>query len=304
MNFYAPLEDKFINIWTGFVKTLPLLAIACIILVITAIVVAIVTRAVEVPLRRSALRSSLKDLLVTLLRVSVWIAGVLIAITIIFPSLTPAKLLTALGLGSVAVGLAFKDIFENFFAGVLLMLRRPMDVGDFIECGGVEGKVEHISVRETYIRQTDDQLVLVPNSYLFKNPLNVLTDKPLRRYEITVGIAYGERINQARDVIKKAIMALPTIDKQRDIEIYANDFNSSSLDFVVRWWSKPTPIDSYITKDEVVTAIKYALDGAGIEIPFPYRTLTFKQPLAVALDNKDTEHKDYHADNSVKTSDE
>lgn len=285
MDFYKPLESKFVDLWTGFVQALPLLGIAVVLLILTAIVVAIATRAIQIPLNRANIRSSLKDLLVTLLRVTLWTLGILISTIVIFPSLTPAKLLAALGLGSVAIGLAFKDIFENFFAGILIMLRKPMNIGDFIECEGVQGKVENISVRETYVRQTDDQLVLVPNSFLFKNPLTVLTDKTLRRYDLVVGVAYGEKVNDARDVIRQAVESVETVKQNMGIEIYANEFNSSSVDFVVRWWSKPTPKDGFITRDEVVTAIKYALDNAGIEIPFPYRTMTFKEPLAIEMKN-------------------
>lgn len=281
MEIQTLLEDKFTSMWLGLVKSLPLMAIGFTVLILTVLLVAIITRVVKRALKPTRLRPSLQDLIVTLVRVGLWIVGILVATTVVFPSLTPAKLLTALGLGSVAVGLAFKDIFENFFAGVLIMLRRPMSLGDFIECDSISGKVEHISLRETYIRQTDDQLVLVPNSYLFKNPLNVVTDKSLRRYHIVVGVAYDEDVSQARSVIKKSLSGLSTINEQKGIEVYANEFNSSSVDFIVRWWAAPRPIEELQTKDEVVTAVKAALDKAGIEIPFPYRTLTFKEPLAI-----------------------
>ena len=136
------LQDKFLSLWTGLVKSLPLIAIGVFVLILTAVIVAIITRLVGRALKSAKLRPSLKELIVTLVRVALWIFGILVATTIIFPSLTPAKMLTALGLGSVAIGLAFKDIFENFFAGVLIMLRRPMSLGDFITCDSISGKVE------------------------------------------------------------------------------------------------------------------------------------------------------------------
>ena len=210
------------------------------------------------------------------------------AITIVFPSLTPGKLLTALGLVSVAVGLAFKDIFENFFAGILILLRKPMRIGDYIESGDVSGRVEYISLRETYLREVDDQLVLVPNSYLFKNPVCILTDKSLRLFEIVVGVAYGEKVNEARSVIETALGSLELGNEGKPIEVYAREFNSSSLDFTVRWWAESTPLSMHQTKDKVVTAIKYALDDANIEIPFPYRTLTFKEPLTIEKKSEDS----------------
>ena len=285
MNFIEPLFQKVQRMWVGFVELLPLLVIAVVVLIFTWLMSRVLVAVLKRSLKQSKIRRSLRELFASLIKVTVWTVGFLIAITIIFPSLTPAKLLTVLGLGSVAVGLAFKDIFENFFAGILIMLRKPMRIGDFVECESIKGRVEKITVRETYLRKTDDQLIIVPNSFLFKNPVYVLTDLSLRRFDLVVGVAYGEDVDNARDVIRSALEKLSDIDKQRDIEVYAREFNSSSLDFTVRWWANSQPLDMHKSRDKVVTAIKKALDDAGIEIPFPYRTLTFKEPLPVRNSN-------------------
>ncbi|OUX91330.1 MAG: mechanosensitive ion channel protein MscS [Alteromonas sp. TMED35] len=271
--------------WVGFVELLPLLAIALVVLIITWLMTRVLTAVLKRSLKNSKIRRSLCELFDSLITVTVWTVGFLIAITIIFPSLTPAKLLTVLGLGSVAVGLAFKDIFENFFAGILIMLRKPMRIGDFVECESINGRVEKITVRETYLRKTDDQLIIVPNSFLFKNPVYVLTDLSLRRFDLVVGVAYSEDVDIAREVIRSALEGLDDINQQRGVEVYAREFNSSSLDFTVRWWANSRPIDMHKSRDIVVTAVKKALDEAGIEIPFPYRTLTFKEPLPLSNHN-------------------
>jgi small-conductance mechanosensitive channel len=281
MNFLSPLYDKFESMWIGFVKLLPLLGIALITLILTWVFAIIFSSLLKKSLSKSKIRRSLNELFVTLFKVMVWSCGILIAVTILFPSLTAGKLLAALGLGSVAVGLAFKDIFENFFAGILIMLRKPMRIGDFIECEGIQGKVELISVRETYLRQTDDQLVLVPNSFLFKNPLLILTDKELRRFNVIVGVAYGEDVAAAQIVIEKAVKSVEKVNRDKPVEVYAREFNSSSIDFTVRWWAESTPLSMHQSRAQVVTAIKEALDKENIEIPFPYRTLTFKEPLHI-----------------------
>ncbi len=288
MKFMEPLQQALGGMWIGFVQALPLLVIALIVIVFTGLLARLATSLLAASLRNSRFRTSLKELFATLMRTVIWTVGTLIAIAVVFPSLTPAKLLTALGLGSVAVGLAFKDIFENFFAGILIMLRAPMRIGDYIHCQGVEGRVEKIAVRETYIRQVDDQLVLLPNRFLFQNPVHIRTDKLLRMYEIVVGVAYGEDIANAARVIKSAVGSLDTIDQEKPVDVFAREFNSSSVDFTVRWWAQSRPIDMHRTRDTVITAIKTALDEAGIEIPFPYRTLTFKEPLEInALDDVD-----------------
>lgn len=289
MTFLAPLYEKAEGMWVGFVKLLPLLGIAFVALVITWIIAKVAVTILKKSLERSNVRESLRELFGTLIKVFVWSVGVLIAITIVFPSLTPAKLLTALGLGSVAIGLAFKDIFENFFAGILIMLRKPMRIGDFVECEGVSGKVEHISIRETYLRKTDDQLVLLPNSYLFKNPVHVLTDKNLRRFDIVVGVGYGENVDEAREVIQNALANIKEVEDDKPQEVYACGFNSSSIDFNVRWWTQSSPIDEHKSRDKIISSIKKALDDANIEIPFPHRTLTFSEPLTVSSQQKNSD---------------
>lgn len=281
MNFFSPLYEKFESMWVGFVKLLPMLAIAVFAIILTWFFAKLLSGLLRKSLSKSKIRKSLCELFVTLFKVLIWTFGILIAVTIVFPSLTAGKLLAALGLGSVAVGLAFKDIFENFFAGILIMLRKPMRIGDFIECEGIQGKVELISVRETYLRRTDGQLVLVPNSFLFKNPLLILTDLELRRFDIVVGVAYGEDVAKAQTVIMRAVKSLDKINYDKPVEVYAREFNSSSIDFTVRWWAESTPLGMHESRDQMVTAIKEALDKENIEIPFPYRTLTFKEPLSI-----------------------
>ena len=153
-------------------------------------------------------------------------------------------------------------------------------MGDHIECEGIEGKVAHIAIRESHIRQTDGQLVIVPNAMLFKNPVYVRTDQEYRRQTIICGVAYDVDIATARNVITKAVEGCETVAQQdHPIQIFAQEFASSSINFEVTWWTGSAPVDQRRSRDEVVEAVKRALDDAGLEIPFPYRTLTFKEPL-------------------------
>ncbi len=261
------------------IALVPNLVAALGILVITGLVAYGIGRLVSSVMRRSRSRPSLVQAVDKLARIIVWVFGLLVAMTVLFPNLTPTKLLAGLGIGSIAVGLAFKDLFENFLAGFLILMRKPMRIGDDIECEDLAGRVENISIRDTFLRQRSGELLLVPNSYIYKNPVKVLTDKDNRRIGLVVGVAYGEDVDAARDVIRGAIDAIPSRDTSQDPQVFAREFNASSVDFVVRWWTESTPIGEHRSRDEAVAAIKRALDDAGIEIPFPYRTLTFKEPL-------------------------
>ncbi len=243
-------------------------------------------------LGRARLRQSLKELFSLVLSIFIWVLGVMIAAVIVFPGLTPASILAGLGIGSVAIGFAFKDVFENFLAGIIILFRREMRIGDHIECEGIEGQVTHIAIRESHIRQTDGQLVIVPNSILFKNPVTIRTDKDIRRVTIICGVAYDEDVDHCRSVITDAVKSCDTVIQDgKPVQIFAQEFGSSSINFEVTWWTGSAPVDVRTSRDQVVASVKRALDDAGIEIPFPYRTLTFKEPLPVKGMSKDSAEK-------------
>lgn len=264
---------------TEFIKLLPQMAIALLVLVATWAIVRFSRRLAERMLSQTDTRGTLVNLGETLIDVAIWIVGILIAMSIVVPSVTPANILAVLGLGSVAVGFAFKDIFENFLAGMLIMLRKPMRIGDMIECQDVAGRVENISLRDTHLRHLSNELVVVPNSFLFKNPVKILTDETQRRYSVTVGVGYDVDLDAAAAVIEKAVRSVEGVDADKRIDVFATEFGDSSMNFTVRWWAGSRPIDMHRTRDGVVRMLKRALDEAGMEIPFPYRTLTFKEAL-------------------------
>lgn len=273
------LAKQLWGMWAGFVALVPNMVIALVILLITWVVSRIARRIVDRVTGKASIRESLKQLIHTVVSIGVWVIGLVIAATVVLPGLTPASLVAGLGVGTIAIGFAFQDFFQNFLAGILIMVRKKMRIGDIIECEGIIGRVEHVSLRETHVRKLSNELTIVPNSTLFKNPVEILTDGAQRRHEIVVGVSYDTDLEQARDVIRAAMEGIDIIDQDRRIDIFAREFNSSSIDFLVRWWAGSKPYDMHDSRDRVVRAIKAALDKAGIEIPFPYVTHTFKAPV-------------------------
>lgn len=263
----------------GFVALLPNLAIAILILVVTWFLAKFAVKIADRLTAHTHMRESLKQLVETLVRLAIWVAGIMIAATVVMPGMTPASLFAGLGIGAVAIGFAFQDIFENFLAGVLIMLREKMHINDIIEVDSIRGRVERINLRETYIRQLTGELTLLPNSMLFKNPVQILTDQTLRRDELVVGVSYDTDLAQAMSVIRSAFEGLEHVATDKPVGIYAREFNASSIDFLVQWWTDAAPRDMRETRTEVLLSIKDKLDAAGIEIPFPYLTHTFKEPL-------------------------
>jgi small-conductance mechanosensitive channel len=279
MDLINILVDRLREMLAGFIRITPQLAIGLLVLLVTWVAAKFARRIADRLLGRTHVRGTLVNLAETLVNVLIWLIGMMIASSIVLPGVTPANLLAVLGLGSVAVGFAFKDIFENFLAGVLIMLRRKMRIGDMIECQDVEGKVEHITLRDTHLRHLSNELVLVPNAYLFKNPVKILTDDSKRRHQVEVGVSYDADLDEAAAIIEAAVRSAQWVDAERRIDVFAREFGDSAITFLVRWWAGSKPYQAHQSRDAVVRSIKRALDDGGVEIPFPNRTLTFKEPL-------------------------
>lgn len=264
------------SIGTGFIKHLPNLIAAIIILVLTLFVARLAKTIINRIFRGDKIRRELLNLAKNLLGLGIWLGGFAIAAIIVFPSLSPANLFAAIGLGSVAIGFAFKDIFENFLAGIMILGREPMRIGDFIECEDVEGSVETILIRETHVRKTDGQLVILPNAMLFKNPVFIRTDRPKRRHRMMIGVDYGCDLAVAKTALESALDECGTnLDKEAS-EVRLIGFGSSSIDFEILWWTRSQPKNMRASYDELAFLAKRALDKEGISIPFPQTVLSVR----------------------------
>ncbi|MBT8061197.1 MAG: mechanosensitive ion channel family protein [Xanthomonadales bacterium] len=281
MEFIDILTERLNALLVSAVEHLPALGIAVTILVLTWVAAAVMARVLTRVLARTEPRESLRILLKKMANIGIWSAGLLIAVVVAFPSVTPGKLLSALGLGSIAIGFAFKDIFENFIAGMLILLREPFRIGDFVECEGIFGRVLDITVRDTRLRQVNGEAVTLPNAMLFKNPVQIQTHAELRRISIICGVAYHEDVDSCRAVIESAVTSCGSVSDDEPVQVFANEFADSSVNFEVAWWTESDPLSERRSRDEVISSVKSALDEEGIEIPFPYRTLTFNEPLSL-----------------------
>tara|TARA_R100001129_G_scaffold58679_1_gene40260 strand:- start:1282 stop:2187 length:906 start_codon:yes stop_codon:yes gene_type:complete len=277
---FTPIEDlktEVENMASAFFKSLPNLTIALVILIVTLIAGRIIRAIVSTAMHRARVRDALVTLAQNLISIAAWIVGVAIAMTVIFPSVSPSDIIAGLGLTSVAIGFAFKDVFENFLAGVIILGREKLRIGDVIECEDVYGRVESILIRETHVRETDGELVIVPNSYLFKNPVNIETDRTLKRQELVVGVDYDTDMRKAKSVLQDALAGCESVEQSETMDVQCVSFGGSSIDFKLLWWSGSRPADQRATYDEVAFAVKDALDEAGITIPFPQSTLSFRE---------------------------
>lgn len=186
-----------------------------------------------------------------------------------------APLFGLLGLLGLALAFAFQEVLENFIAGIFLAARRPFGQGDEISTADHEGFVEDISLRELTLRTYDGELVYIPNSVVWQNPIVNHTAKPVRRTTVAVGVAYDTDLEVAGDVLLQALRSVPGVADDPAPQALAHQFGASSIDFALRFWHNAGIADEWLVRDDVVKAAHVALGEAGIEIPFPQRVVTF-----------------------------
>lgn len=200
--------------------------------------------------------------------------GFMVAMIIAVPSFTPGKLISALSIGSVAIGFAFKDIFQNLLSGILLLLSEPFRLGDQIISGQFEGTVEDIQIRATTIRTYDGRRVVIPNFQLYTSPMTVNTAYSQRRLEFDVGIGYENDIVEAQQVILKVLKTAPTVSRLAEPSVVTTALADSSVILKVRWFiDDGTQTNRVASINEVIILVKKALDEANISLPSPITTL-------------------------------
>ena len=210
---------------------------------------------------------------------AIMILAVIVALGVLGIDLT--GFIIAGGILGIILGFALQSTVANFVSGIFLYWERPFKPGDLIEIEGIIGKVLEVSVLSTTIMSLDGVVVRVPNDKVFTSTIKNLVRNPIRRIELTVGIAYREDAEKAYDVIKKVLEEHPLVLIEPSPETFVSELGDSSVNITVRVW---VPSQEYINvRKELLWMIKKALTSAGIEIPFPQHDVWFRSPLEVKL---------------------
>jgi small conductance mechanosensitive channel len=240
----------------------------------------LIGRLIRATVTRTAARyENARNVSVVFGRLAQWLivlAGILVGAIILFPSISPGDVLNLLGIGSVAIGFAFRDILQNFLAGIILLLTQPFRIGDQIKVGDLEGTVENIETRATMIRTYDARRIVIPNSTLFTSSVTVNTAFEKRRVEYDFGIGYGDDIAEAKRVVLEALNESPGILADPVPEVLTYELADFSVVLRVRWWiDPPRRADALDSRDKVLEIIKNKLVTNGIDLPFPTYQLLF-----------------------------
>lgn len=203
------------------------------------------------------------------------IFGVFVAAAAVIPTFTFGGLISGLGIGGVAIGFAFKDIFQNLLAGLLILLREPFRVGDEITAGEYTGTVEAIETRATYIKTYDGRRIIVPNSNIYTESVTVISAYDMLRSQYDIGIGYGDDIDAAKQILLELARETDGVLETPAPDVLVWDLAGASVNLRLRWWSHPKRSNVVVLRDRVLQGAKERLSAAGIDLPFPTQQILF-----------------------------
>ena len=186
-----------------------------------------------------------------------------------------ASIIAVLGAAGLAVGLALQGSLSNLAAGVLLVMFRPFRAGEYVDLGGVAGTVLHVQIFSTTMRTVDGKIVVIPNGKIIAGNIINYSREPARRNEFIIGVADDSDIDQVKQLLTNIIESDERILKDRDMTVRLNELGASSINFVVRCWSKSSDLQNVYW--DVLERVKRDFDANGISFPYPQMDVNFKR---------------------------
>lgn len=191
--------------------------------------------------------------------------GFLIALVIIIPGFSPGQLVSALGIGSVAIGFAFKDIFQNLLSGILILISEPFKIGDSIVVNGMEGTVEDIQIRATFLRSADGRRIVIPNATVYTSAVTVNTAYPQRRCEFMVAIASQDDIEQVSEQIRTILNADRSVLSTPKYTVDVAELLDEKVKLRVRWWVDTKDTSMATSISEIQRKVQQLLNVKAVE---------------------------------------
>lgn len=232
-------------------------------------------------MRKRKVNEAAIDLLMQIIRIALFIIGILLVISNLGYNVT--ALLTGLGVGGLAFALAAQDILKNFFAGIALIFDKTFGKGERVQFEGNSGIIEELKLRSTKLRTYDGTLLTIPNAMLADNIVENVTKVPRVKVKMTLGLVYGtssKQMKKAKQLIQKVLDNHPDVD-EKSTTIYFNHFGAYSLDIDVYYYAKKLTMADWTQrtqmKEDVNLGIMEEFEKAKLEFAFPTQTIELRK---------------------------
>ncbi|MDP1663015.1 MAG: mechanosensitive ion channel family protein [Phycisphaerales bacterium] len=264
-------------------SALPMIAFAVIVLLIAAALGWFASRSVREVLRARVAARLLRSLLSRGAGLLVFLTGVYIVLRISGLTQLALTFVGGTGLIGLALGIAFRDIAENYLASIFLSIQRPFESGDLVEITGVTGYVRQLNVRTTVLATLDGNLVQIPNSMVYKNTIRNFTATPNRREEFSVGIGYDDPIDRAQEIALKVLSEHPAVLREPEPWVLADSLGAATVNLRIYFWLNGREHSWLKVRSSVIRLVKRSFQQHGISMPDEAREVVFPKGVPVTV---------------------
>jgi small-conductance mechanosensitive channel len=280
---FSPAWSGLIVLWRDVIRSLPFLMVGLLVLALSAGAGLLATRGAKLFLLRGLHTNLLRNVTARAIGVLVFLLGVYIILRMSGLTQLALTVVGGTGLIGLAVGIAFRDITENFLASIFLSVQRPFETGDLIEVAGVTGYVQQLNVRTTILMTLDGNLVQVPNASVYKSNLRNFTTNANRREDFVVGIGYDDSIGEAQEIARKVLADHPAVLNDPEPSVLADSLGASTVKLRVYFWLDGREHSWLRVRSSVIRLVKLAFQQHGISMPDEAREVLFPSGITVSL---------------------
>lgn len=277
INKISELLSEKLNIWfEAIIKLLPNILLAAVVLVVGIFIAKFIRKIANKLISKISNNLTLNNLFSSIIYLTAVGVVLFTVLSILQLDKAVTSILAGAGILGLALAFAFQDIAANFMSGIFISFRKPLKVGDIVEIKDYMGKVVDVNLRDTVIETFQGQTVIIPNKEVFQNPIENYSYLQKRRFDLSVGVSYGENLEDVLKITLDAVSGIKELSKDDETKVFFVEFGDSSINLSVRMWIN-NPEQSVYNKvgSEAIMKIKKAYDANNIMIPFPIRTLDF-----------------------------
>ena len=267
----------------GLVRKLPLIVVAVVVVAISWGFARLTVHVLRRRLLARPLSPLLREVAARAGGLLVMLAGLYLVLRIAGLTQLALTLVGGTGLIGLVLGIAFRDITENFLASLFLSLQQPFREGDLVEVANVTGYVQRLTSRTTVLMTLDGNQVQVPNSTVFKSTIRNFTSNPNRRDDFMVGIGYEDAISSAQEVVLKVLAEHPAVLDDPEPLVLVESLGSATVNLRVYFWLDGSRHSWAKVKSSVIRLVKRAFQDSGISLPDEAREVTFPHGVPVRM---------------------
>jgi small-conductance mechanosensitive channel len=280
---FRPAWSGLLMLWRDFIRSLPLLVFGLLVLAISVGATMVATRGARAFLRQRIRPELLRNVIARGAGAIVFLSGTYIVLRVSGLTQLALTVVGGTGLIGLALGIAFRDITENFLASIFLSMQRPFETGDLVEVSSVTGYVQQLNVRTTILMTLDGTLVQIPNAAVYKGNLRNFTTNPNRREDFIVGIGYDDSINDAQEIARKVLAEHPAVLNDPEPMVLADNLGRATINLRVYFWLNGREHSWLKVRSSVIRLVKRAFQEHEISMPDEAREVVFPDGVHVTM---------------------